>query len=148
MRRNVELETWASRQPLPQGWMQQVCDALTGLQAPGLTRPSRLRRKFVELLMCTGLQLIIVEQYIQPTIANGLTPWRELQWPKLIERVLKLSLPTVYGWLIMFYSIFHLLLNIIAEITGFEDREFYKVGPMGACLIPLHAFGLAPPATG
>lgn len=89
--------------------------------APGL------RRKFVELLMCTGLQLIIVEQYIQPTIANGLTPWKELQWPKLIERVLKLSLPTVYGWLIMFYSVFHLLLNIIAELTGFEDREFYKV---------------------
>ncbi len=77
--------------------------------------------------MCTGLQLIIVEQYMQPTIANGLTPWKELQWPKLIERVLKLSLPTVYGWLIMFYSVFHLLLNIIAEITGFEDREFYKV---------------------
>ena len=93
---------------------------------------SRLRRKLVELLMCTGLQLIIVEQYIQPTIANGLTPWKELQWPKLIERVLKLSLPTVYGWLIMFYSVFHLLLNIIAELTGFEDREFYKVGPWGA----------------
>ena len=84
-------------------------------------------RKFVELLLCTGLQLIIVEQYVQPTIANGLTPWKQLLWPKLIERVLKLSLPTVYGWLIMFYSIFHLLLNIIAELTGFQDREFYKV---------------------
>ena len=88
---------------------------------------TRACRKFVELLLCTGLQLIIVEQYVQPTIANGLTPWKQLLWPKLIERVLKLSLPTVYGWLIMFYSIFHLLLNIIAELTGFQDREFYKV---------------------
>ena len=96
-------------------------------------------RKFVELLMCTGLQLIIVEQYIQPTIANGITPWKELQWPKLIERVLKLSLPTVYGWLIMFYSVFHLLLNIIAELTGFEDREFYKVSVLTAlCLSACH----------
>lgn len=83
--------------------------------------------------MCTGLQLIIVEQYVQPTIANGLTPWKELQWAQLIERVLKLSLPTVYGWLIMFYSVFHLLLNIIAELTGFEDREFYKVACAPFC---------------
>ena len=89
--------------------------------------------------MCTGLQLIIVEQYIQPTIANGITPWKELQWPKLIERVLKLSLPTVYGWLIMFYSVFHLLLNIIAELTGFEDREFYKVSILAAlCFSACH----------
>ena len=93
--------------------------------------------------MCTGLQLIIVEQYIQPTIANGITPWKELQWPKLIERVLKLSLPTVYGWLIMFYSVFHLLLNIIAELTGFEDREFYKVSILAAlCLSACHALTL------
>jgi len=85
--------------------------------------------------MCTGLQLIIIEQYVQPIIANGLMPWKELQWPQLIERVLKLSLPTVYGWLIMFYSVFHLLLNIIAEITGFEDREFYKVMLSHMCTV-------------
>ena len=43
------------------------------------------------------------------------------------ERVLKLSLPTLYGWIIMFYCLFHLWLNILAELTHFGDREFYKV---------------------
>jgi hypothetical protein len=47
----------------------------------------------------------------------------------MIERVLKLSLPTLYGWIIMFYCLFHLWLNILAELTGFGDREFYKVLP-------------------
>ena len=40
--------------------------------------------------------------------------------------MLKLSLPTLYGWIIMFYCLFHLWLNILAELTGFGDREFYK----------------------
>ena len=43
------------------------------------------------------------------------------------ERVLKLSLPTLYFWLAMFYVLFHLWLNILAELTTFADREFYKV---------------------
>lgn len=71
--------------------------------------------------------LIITEQYLQPTIANSLVPLRQLNWPHMIERVLKLSLPTLYGWIIMFYCLFHLWLNILAELTFFGDREFYKV---------------------
>ena len=47
------------------------------------------------------------------------------------ERVLKLSLPTLYFWLSMFYVLFHLWLNIAAELTTFADREFYKVGALG-----------------
>lgn len=82
----------------------------------------------LRLVALTGVMLIITEQYLQPTIANSLVPLRELNWPRMIERVLKLSLPTLYGWIIMFYCLFHLWLNILAEITYFGDREFYKVG--------------------
>jgi len=45
----------------------------------------------------------------------------------IIERLLKLAVPTLYGWLIIFYGLFHVWLNILAEITHFGDREFYKV---------------------
>ena len=86
------------------------------------------RRYVLRLVALTGVMLIITEQYLQPTIANSLVPLRELNWPRMIERVLKLSLPTLYGWIIMFYCLFHLWLNILAEITYFGDREFYKVG--------------------
>ena len=74
-----------------------------------------------------GVLLIITEQYLQPTISNSLAPLRELNLPHIVERVLKLSLPTLYGWLIMFFCLFHLWLNILAEATHFGDREFYKV---------------------
>lgn len=84
-------------------------------------------RYILRLVALAGVMLIITEQYLQPTIANSLVPLRQLNWPHMIERVLKLSLPTLYGWIIMFYCLFHLWLNILAEITFFGDREFYKV---------------------
>lgn len=41
------------------------------------------------------------------------------------ERLLKLAIPNHVIWLINFYLIFHSLLNAIAEILRFADREFY-----------------------
>ena len=32
----------------------------------------------------------------------------------------------VYGWVLMVYAVFHLWLNILAELLRFGDREFYK----------------------
>ena len=62
----------------------------------------------VRLVVVAGVALMITEQYLQPTIANSLVPLRRLNWPHMIERVLKLSLPTLYGWLLIFYALFHL----------------------------------------
>jgi hypothetical protein len=36
--------------------------------------------------------------------------------------VLKLALPNLYGWLVMFYVVFHVWLNILGELTRFGDR--------------------------
>lgn len=49
----------------------------------------------------------------------------------MLERVLKLSVPTLYWWLVMFYTLFDLWLNLVAEVLRFGDREFYKVGTRG-----------------
>lgn len=43
----------------------------------------------------------------------------------LFERMLKLSLPTLYTWLLMFLSFFHYWMILLAEITRFEDAYFY-----------------------
>lgn len=58
---------------------------------------------------------------------------QELNWVILIERVLKLCIPTLYIWLAMFYTLFHVWLNILAELMRFGDREFYKVRPISHC---------------
>lgn len=74
-----------------------------------------------------GVLLIITEQYMQPTIANSVIALAQMRWVQMFERILKLSIPTLYGWIFIFYTLFHVWLNIVAELTGFGDREFYKV---------------------
>lgn len=86
-----------------------------------------LHRYILRLFAAMGTLLIITEQYMEPTIANSIVPLRELNVAHILERMLKLSIPTLYGWVIIFYALFHVWLNILAEITYFGDREFYKV---------------------
>jgi diacylglycerol O-acyltransferase 1 len=94
-------------------------------------RSSRFRlrwtlRRISMLCISLGTMLFIMEQYIQPTIDNSLKLLQEMDWLRMVERVLKLSIPTLYFWLAMFYALFHLWLNVLAELTRFGDREFYK----------------------
>ncbi|KAI7841389.1 hypothetical protein COHA_005007 [Chlorella ohadii] len=85
-----------------------------------------MAKKLVQLSASLGLMLFVTEQYIQPTIDNSLRPMREMDWLRMLERMLKLSIPTLYWWLAMFYTLFDLWLNIVGEVLRFGDREFYK----------------------
>ncbi|XP_051131822.1 diacylglycerol O-acyltransferase 1A [Andrographis paniculata] len=97
---------------------------------PSYPRTSCIRkgwvaRQLIKLVIFTGLMGFIIEQYINPIVKNSQHPLKgNLLYA--IERVLKLSVPNLYVWLCMFYSFFHLWLNILAEILRFGDREFYK----------------------
>jgi diacylglycerol O-acyltransferase-1 len=42
------------------------------------------------------------------------------------ERLLKLSVSSLYIWLVAFYALFHSFLNAFAEVIRFADRSFYK----------------------
>nr|ACO55634.1 type I diacylglycerol acyltransferase [Echium pitardii] len=82
-------------------------------------------RHLIKLIIFTGLMGFIIEQYINPIVKNSQHPLKgNLLYA--IERVLKLSVPNIYVWLCMFYCLFHLWLNILAELLCFGDREFYK----------------------
>ncbi|CAN6221044.1 unnamed protein product [Urochloa humidicola] len=82
-------------------------------------------RQLVKCIVFTGLMGFIIEQYINPIVKNSKHPLKG-NFLNAIERVLKLSVPTLYVWLCMFYCFFHLWLNILAELLCFGDREFYK----------------------
>lgn len=45
---------------------------------------------------------------------------------KLIEFLIKLANVSILIWLITYYLVFHDYLNLIAEVTKFDDREFYE----------------------
>ncbi|XP_062229053.1 diacylglycerol O-acyltransferase 1-2-like [Phragmites australis] len=82
-------------------------------------------RQLVKCVVFTGLMGFIIEQYMNPIVKNSKHPLKG-NFLNAIERVLKLSIPTLYVWLCMFYCFFHLWLNILAEVLCFGDREFYK----------------------
>jgi len=88
-------------------------------------RPLWLAKRCSELIFYLALMLFLIEQYMVPTIRNAITPLHDLELLRLIERLMKLSIPTLYIWLIGFYSLFHLWLNILAEVLRFGDRYFY-----------------------
>lgn len=81
-----------------------------------------LARRCVELLVMLALLLAIIDQYIFPAVKNSLESVKHKKTGKYIERVLKLSIPVVYSWLCMFYILFHIWLNILAEVLRFGDR--------------------------
>eukprot|EP01111_Echinosteliopsis_oligospora_P007402 TRINITY_DN2235_c0_g1_i2.p1 TRINITY_DN2235_c0_g1~~TRINITY_DN2235_c0_g1_i2.p1 ORF type:complete len:515 (+),score=110.94 TRINITY_DN2235_c0_g1_i2:223-1767(+) len=88
-------------------------------------RPFWLAKRILELIFYSSLAVFLMEQYMFPTVRNALEPLQKFHLFALLERLLKLSVPNLYIWLIGFYLLFHLWLNILAEILRFGDRHFY-----------------------
>eukprot|EP01133_Synstelium_polycarpum_P015448 gene15448-18326_t len=89
-------------------------------------RKGYLLRRILEALFLSALIFWMVEQYMVPLVENSVRPMEQNDLVRIIERVMKLSLPNLYVWLLGFYVFFHLYLNICAELTRFGDREFYR----------------------
>lgn len=78
------------------------------------------------MMVVSGLILFATESYIMPTVQNSMEAVHNADILSIMERVLKLSIPNTYVWLLVFYFYFHLWLNLLAELTCFGDRIFYK----------------------
>lgn len=111
-------------------------DMLYFLCAPTLVyqehfpRSKKIRWDFVikrclEVFLCSVAILFLAEQYMLPLVQNAMEPMANGQWMKIIERMLKMTIPTILVWLLGFYTFFHAYLNIVAELLRFGDRLFY-----------------------
>lgn len=98
-------------------------------------RTERIRKKWlvrrvVEFVLMWAAIYFVGVQYISPGLRNTLRPleMREPLWDFVFvaEGLLKIAVPNFIVWILGFYSIFHLYLNILAEILRFGDREFYR----------------------
>ena len=75
-----------------------------------------------------GLGIVIwiaSAQYAAPLLQNSLTGISSLNYPDIIERLMKLSTISVFCWLCGFFALFQSYLNGLAEVMRFGDREFY-----------------------
>ncbi|CAF1030665.1 unnamed protein product, partial [Didymodactylos carnosus] len=91
----------------------------------------RIRKRFLirrtlEVIFFAMLNILLIQQWIMPILRNSHQPFRDLDYLRLIERLLKLAVPNNIVWLIFFYWYFHSVLNLIGELTYFGDREFYR----------------------
>mmetsp|Transcript_33761 Transcript_33761/g.65824 ORF Transcript_33761/g.65824 Transcript_33761/m.65824 type:complete len:449 (+) Transcript_33761:56-1402(+) len=85
-----------------------------------------LGRRVVEFVGIWLAIYVIAIQYVAPGIKNTLDPLARGNLPLIVEGLLKIAVPNFIVWILGFYSIFHLYLNIIGEIIGYADREFYR----------------------
>jgi diacylglycerol O-acyltransferase-1 len=90
----------------------------------------------IRLLVCVGMMTIGFEQYIVPTLQTSVMAVKERNFVAIVQGLLKLAIPNTYIWLLMFYSFFHVWMNLLAEVTRFGDRLFYK----GQQLVSIHFF--------
>ena len=86
-------------------------------------RPKWLLKRSIELLLTVVVQVVLFSQFMLPVLEEvnaSADPITISKW------VLDLSVPSLGCWLLMFYGLFHLWLNILAELTYFGDRQFYR----------------------
>ncbi|KAL4778309.1 MBOAT, membrane-bound O-acyltransferase family-domain-containing protein [Aspergillus varians] len=104
--------------------------APTLVYQPVYPRTPRIRWSFVgkRLFEFVGLSVVIwllSAQYAAPLLRNATEKIAVLHFTSILERGLKLSTISLVIWLAGFYAIFQSLLNGLAEIMRFGDREFY-----------------------
>uniref|UniRef100_A0A674EIK1 Diacylglycerol O-acyltransferase 1a n=1 Tax=Salmo trutta TaxID=8032 RepID=A0A674EIK1_SALTR len=102
-----------------------LCYELNFPRSPRIRKSFLLRRLF-EMLFFIQLLIGLVQQWMVPTIQNSMKPFQDMDFSRMIERMLKLAVPNHLIWLIFFYWFFHSSMNFVAELMRFGDREFYQ----------------------
>ncbi|XP_004837789.2 diacylglycerol O-acyltransferase 1 isoform X2 [Heterocephalus glaber] len=102
-----------------------LCYELNFPRSPRIRKRFLLRR-LLEMLFFTQLQVALIQQWMVPTIQNSMKPFKDMDYSRIIERLLKLAVPNHLIWLIFFYWLFHSCMNAVAELMQFGDREFYR----------------------
>lgn len=105
--------------------------APTLVYQPVYPHSPRIRWVFVtkRLAEAAGLSMFIwlaSAQYAAPVLRNSLNKIASLDIASIIERLMKLSTISLIIWLAGFFAIFQSILNALAEVMRFGDREFYS----------------------
>ncbi|PHJ23897.1 acyl- :diacylglycerol acyltransferase 1-related enzyme [Cystoisospora suis] len=111
-------------------WMPTMCFQFHYPRVPCVRWLSIFRHIF-ESAACLALMKIVIDQHIVPVAKNSfsITEMSTIPLSRLLvhflDKMIRLSIPNLYVWLLMFVGLFHHWCNILAEITRFGDRQFY-----------------------
>ncbi|KAH7354290.1 diacylglycerol O-acyltransferase [Plectosphaerella cucumerina] len=104
--------------------------APTLVYQPAYPRSDRIRWVFVakriaEVFVLSVFIWFASAQYAAPVLRNSLDKVASLDFPNILERLLKLSTISLVIWLAGFFALFQSFLNALAEVMRFGDRSFY-----------------------
>uniref|UniRef100_A0A3Q4HFL3 O-acyltransferase n=1 Tax=Neolamprologus brichardi TaxID=32507 RepID=A0A3Q4HFL3_NEOBR len=97
-----------------------LCYQLNFPRSPRIRKRFLIRRLF-EMLFLMQLLVGLIQQ-----VSFFCYFLKEMDFSRMVERLLKLAVPNHLIWLIFFYWFFHSSLNFVAELLQFGDREFYR----------------------
>lgn len=104
--------------------------APTLVYQPAYPRSPSIRWVFVakRVAECFSLSIFIwlaSAQYAAPVLRNSLSGMASMDLASIVERLMKLSTISLVIWLAGFFAVFQSILNALAEVMRFGDREFY-----------------------
>lgn len=104
--------------------------APTLVYQPVYPRSTHIRWGFVakrlgEAVVLSVFIWVASAQYAAPVLRNSLNKIATLDVASIIERLMKLSTISLIIWLAGFFALFQSILNALAEVMLFGDREFY-----------------------
>lgn len=104
--------------------------APTLVYQPVYPRTPSIRWSFVakrlgEFAVLSVVIWLLSAQYATPVLRNSIDKIAVMDIASILERVMKLSTISLIIWLAGFFALFQALLNALAEVMRFGDREFY-----------------------
>lgn len=93
----------------------------------------RVASLLLQLFFCASISMLIIGQVVTPQLTLLLKDLETYQEPSLFtsnnlfgKYLLRLTLANTYVWLLGFFCLFHLWLNVLAELLRFGDCVFYR----------------------
>lgn len=104
--------------------------APTLVYQPAYPRTEKIRwdfvaKRFGEVVGLCVFMWIVCAQYAVPVLLNSLDKMVTLDYPSILERLMKLSTISIILWLAGFFALFHSFVNMLAELLRFGDRQSY-----------------------
>ena len=83
-------------------------------------------KRLFQVLGSALMMVYIFYQHIIPVCRSSVIHFENKDYFNIFISVLNVGIPCAYIWLVMFFLIFHSLMNLCAEITRFADKRFYS----------------------
>ena len=74
-------------------------------------------KRIIELVFCNLLIVHIAYQHCLPVAIDAMPHFENRDYMRILLSTLEVAVPAAYIWLLIFYTLFHSYMNLMAELT-------------------------------